>query len=73
MSEEYLEELRRLKERLLRLRREKASLLSMLDDLEEDGEAEAQALEREIAELQLILDAKAAKKRAREEEVVFRF
>jgi len=70
VDEEYLEALRNLRERILTLRRKKANLLGILDDLEAGGETEVDALEKEVAELQLIVEAK---RKAREQEVVFRF
>ncbi len=69
MDEEYLEALRKLKKRLLKLRREKAGLLDLLDNLEADGQTEADVLEKEIAELQFLLE----EKKKRERDVVFRF
>lgn len=70
MDNERLEALRNLKERLLRLRKEKAGLMDILEDLEADGEAEADNLEKEITVLQSILDAA---KESHERETVFRF
>ncbi|MGD6934171.1 MAG: hypothetical protein ACQCN5_08200 [Candidatus Bathyarchaeia archaeon] len=71
MDEEYLEALKRLRDRILKLREEKANLLSTLDDLEADAEAEAGAIEEEIAVLQSKLGAK--KKKAQKQEIVFSF
>ncbi len=71
LDEEYLEALKRLRDRILKLREEKANLLSTLDDLEADAEAEAGAIEEEIAVLQSKLGAK--KKKAQKQEIVFSF
>jgi hypothetical protein len=70
VDKEYLEALRNLKERLLKLKQKKASLLGILEDLEADGEAEVDALEKEIIVLQSILDEA---KESRKQETVFRF
>lgn len=70
MTEEVIAELEALKERLLRLREEKACLLGMLENIEEDAENEADVLEKEITELQSQLEAK---KKPREQEIVFSF
>jgi hypothetical protein len=70
VDKESVETLRRLKERLLRLRQEKSRLLETLDDLEADGESEADTLEKEIVALQSLLDEK---RNPSKRETVFRF
>lgn len=70
LDEEYLDALKSLRERIVKLRSEKATLLSMLDDLEADAESEVDTLEAEIA----VLESKIlVKKKMPKQEITFNF
>lgn len=80
MTQGRTEELRSLKERLVRLREERAHLLDVLENLEKDANNEADGLEEEIADLDRRLKAKKKSPSSKEQEtsgseqeIVFRF
>jgi hypothetical protein len=70
LDEEYLEVLRSLRERIVRLREEKSLLLSKLDDLEAEAQEEADTLEQEITVLESKLEVK---KKGQKHDIVFSF
>lgn len=70
MDEDYLEALRSLRERIVRLREEKAFLLSKLDNLEEEAQEEVDTLEQEIADLESKLKVKTKRQK---HDIVFSF